>query len=411
MENKRAEAEKDAKAALSEQEAARAEREAVITAKMLVRKEAPMKPGQISVPEDKTTRFTNALTGVTGGVHGILRKRTRANSEGKSSSFTPYPHQRKCVKRALPSTVPRMLLCHDAGLGKTMTFLLMVAAMHTLQRGRRRKTIVSCPKSCLEQWYESLRDTLLIPKDRIIVSTKLKSLTRGALDHADFVITTKDLVGNAFGCCHAWETKHHQNERGNWCSGYARIPGVPLPPLLDTEFSMACIDEVHIDRNPDARWTRGHEMISQNTAKVIGMSATPLMNRPRDLCGIATGMDMPAKFKDIRSWFVDKKKTHVNLQTIRELAAITDRAKEEILNLPPLTDHYVEFDARMGRESVHDYNEILAKARKLRVSMEKHGANAAIHRPTQSAHCFFSFAPSPALERVVACFVYFCVFV
>lgn len=382
-------------------EEGKAEAEAEKAARALVAKEAAMQEGQISAPECRTTRFTNALTGVTGGVQGILRKKTRARKGKDGRAFRPYAHQRKCVKRALPAKETRMLVCHDPGLGKTMTFLLMVAAMHTLQRGRRRKILLSCPKACVEQHYNAVRDTLLIPKDKIFVSTELKSFTQEAIDEHDFIITTKDLIGNAFGKCHRWETKHHQNARGNWCSAFAAIPGVPLHPLLKTKFDMVCIDEVHLDRNPLCRWTQGHQLISNNTTKVIGMTATPLMNRPLDLVGIATGMDLEPKFKDIKSWFTDKAKKHVNLETIKQLASITDRAKESILNLPPLTDHVVDFDADIDSMYVDDYNEILGKARKLRFSLERRGraTQAEMHKLMSYLQQMQQFLVSPLLAE------------
>lgn len=121
-------------------------------------------------------------------------------------------------------------------------------------------------------------------------------------------------------------------------------------------------------------WTKGHELISKNTENVIGMTGTLVMNNPNDLGGQATAIDAAAKFKDPSSWFTDKGKTCVNVATITEFNRLyIDRVTEDILDLPPLTNHVVNFDVMVSAADVCDYNEILCKARSLRFSIERAG--------------------------------------
>ena len=127
-------------------------------------------------------------------------------------------------------------------------------------------------------------------------------------------------------------------------------------------------------RNPLTAWTKGHELVSMSAQKVEGMSATPVFNKPQDLVGISIAMDLGGKFKDVRNWFKDKKKTMVNVQTIREFqSTVVDRVTDECLNLPPITDHYVSFDTSINLDSAEQYNLALVRARRLRISLERRG--------------------------------------
>jgi superfamily II DNA or RNA helicase len=212
---------------------------------MLVRHEVAIQPGQMSVTEDKTTKFTNALTGVYGGTTGILRDKTRTINGRGGRPNKPYAHQRKCAKRALPDDQKRMLICHDPGLGKTFTFLLIVAGMHTLKKGVRRKTLVSAPASVLEQWKTACLDTLRIPEKNILMTNKLDKITPASLAKHDMIIVSRDLIGRAFSKCHEWVSRHHQNERGNWMSQWDAKPGVVEHCIFSVVFDLVGYDECH----------------------------------------------------------------------------------------------------------------------------------------------------------------------
>jgi hypothetical protein len=208
-----------------------------------MRKEAPMRPGQMSAPEEKTTRFTNALTGKSGGP-GILREHTRSEKGKAGRPNKPYPHQRKCVKYMLPDEQNRTLMVHDPGTGKTFTFLLLVAAKHVIRRGARQKILVSAPASCLKQWTNAVLDTLHVNPNRILTTNRMRSITAEALDKHDFIIVTRDVLGRAWSSCYKWVHAHHRNERGNWVSEWDRIAGTQLHPLFTTKFSVFGVDEV-----------------------------------------------------------------------------------------------------------------------------------------------------------------------
>lgn len=127
-------------------------------------------------------------------------------------------------------------------------------------------------------------------------------------------------------------------------------------------------------RNPLTAWTKGHEVISSIATKAVGLTATPVFNSPRDLCGICTAMDIGENMKSINEWFVDKEKSRVNTSKIKCLREnYVHRADDSILNLPPITHEYVNFNVSMHPDAVSDYNETLIRARRIRFTMERNG--------------------------------------
>lgn len=130
-------------------------------------------------------------------------------------------------------------------------------------------------------------------------------------------------------------------------------------------------------RNSITGWTKGHELVSKNARKVIGCTATPVFNKPDDLIGLSTAMDLPEEWKGWPKWFKDRKRTCVNTDTITEFnTKYVDRVTDDILNLPPITHEVVNFEVVVNPDSVADYNDVLAKARRLRFSIERNGGRA-----------------------------------
>ena len=126
-------------------------------------------------------------------------------------------------------------------------------------------------------------------------------------------------------------------------------------------------------RNPTAKRTKAHELVSQKASKVVGLSASPIFNNITDAWGLSIAMDMPPLFKDRKSWFVGKDTRCANMQTVKAFAKLSSRVTDAILDLPPITDEYVTFDANIGPEHVPAYNEALDSARKMKIYMERRG--------------------------------------
>jgi SNF2 family DNA or RNA helicase len=416
------------------------EMDAAMAERALISKEKALKEGQLSKTEDKNTKFTNTLTGNTkitkkdGStivVQGILRTKTRSNKGKPGRPNNPYKHQRVTAKEAIQSK--RLLICHDPGLGKTFTFLLSVAAMHVIDHGRQRKTLISAPASCLDQWLSACLDSLRIPEKNILKTNELKKLNARSIRAHDIIIVSRETLTGAFSTCYEWQRRHHQNERGNWCSDFGRIDGSVLHPIFEVSFDLVGIDEVHCEqhplasndtpiftahslplpcshyccapvtvmRNPVAKRTKAHELISMKSSKVLGLSASPIFNNITDAWGLSIAMDMPPLFKDKKSWFVGKDTRCANMKTVKEFAKITSRVTDEILDLPPITDEFVTFDANIDPEYVSAYNDSLSDARNLKISMERRGrvTSEALRKLMSTLQTLQQFVVSPVLAE------------
>lgn len=316
----------------------------------------------------RSIRFMDALTGTTDNM-GILRKKRKSGP-----AHLALVHQRKGVKFMLPNEQKRSLLCHDPGLGKTYTLMLLMAALWVVHRGSKSelKFLISVPASCIEQWYREVTETLKIAPKLILRTNRLCNLTKEAIASHAVIIVSRDTIGRAYSSCYEYVQAHHLNQQNRWVSQWDRIANTNLHPLFETNFSLFGIDELHMMRNPLTAWTKGHELISTKATKSVGLTATPVFNSPKDLVGISTALDLRETFKTASEWFVDKEKTRVNTTTIKRFNGdYVHRADDSILNLPPIDHEYVNFDVSMPPESVADYNETLTRARRIRFTMER----------------------------------------
>ena len=130
-------------------------------------------------------------------------------------------------------------------------------------------------------------------------------------------------------------------------------------------------------RNCLTGWTKGHELVSSVAEEVIGLTATPVFNKPDDLMGLATAMDLPPEWKTWAHWFKDRKRTTLNTESIsRFRETYLDGVSDDILNLPPITHETESFEVNVDPESVAHYNDTLSRAQRLRCSIERSGSRA-----------------------------------
>ena len=351
----------------------------------------------------KTVRFMLAMTagcevddplkpGEKVFVKGMMRKRRRLGG----GEWVPYKEQRVAAKLALHRD--RLLLVHDAGLGKTYTAWLVAGGIWLKDGGRPEgnvftKFFVSCPTACIEQWKNTVLDATKIPEldktkvphQQVVLATnKLDKITAHSLAAARVVIVSKDLIRRAYQTCHERVAQHHQNERGNWCAGWSRKEGTPMHPLFLAGPRLFIIDEVHNCRNAESTVTNAHALLSQTAAKVLGLSATPSIGKGDDPAGISLAMDIRGNgedenFQDPAAWFMDKGRKRVNKDYYRrwsEKDRFINRVTDDVLNLPPLQKRVVAFEPNLPEADIHEYNRVLVAAKRLRVWIQRNAARA-----------------------------------
>jgi len=160
-------------------------------------------------------------------------------------------------------------------------------------------------------------------------------------------------------------------------------------------------------RNCLTGWTKGHELVSKAADEVIGLTATPVFNKPDDMMGLATAMDLPEEWKTWNRWFKDRKRQCVNIESITEFnQAYVDAVSDDILNLPPITHVTESFEVNVDPEHVAEYNDILGRARRLRFSIERKGNRASaqeMNKLMSYLQTLQQFLVSPLLARMGAC--------
>lgn len=328
--------------------------------------------------EEKLKRFVGALVGTT-EAPGILKPKKR-----------PCKHQREAVKRMLKDEATRTLLVHDPGLGKTYTVLLLMAAMHAVHKGSKRelKFFISVPTSCLVQWYRAVLEDLNVSHRLIMSTNRLCDLTEENIAKNVIIIVSRDTVGRAYKTCYEYVGRNQadqpqadqlqgdqpqcdkEEKRG---TGWFPIKDAKVHPLFTANFSLFAIDELHFMRNNMTSWTKAHELLASISKKVVGLTATPVFNSPKDLMGVSTAMDLPSDLKDPKHWFKENDFSRVKIDTIRWFNQYVDRADDSILSLPPITHTIQNFDVSVAPSVVEDYNNVLSCARRLRGAMERKG--------------------------------------
>jgi hypothetical protein len=93
------------------------------------------------------------------------------------------------------------------------------------------------------------------------------------------------------------------------------------------------------------------------------------------MVGLARCINASEQFQDKRYWSSDPHCKTINLNTVREFHKNTDRVKDTILNLPAIHTLYHDFDPGLSSADAFKYNELLAKARSLRVRMNQSKVN------------------------------------
>lgn len=179
-------------------------------------------------------------------VAGILSKTDKENNE-----LIEYDHQRQFVKKAAHGNREFILCAHEAGLGKTASFLQLMAMLEVLKinkdgsRGGCRAIVVA-PPSCLNQWEDTAHTWLNIPNKKICIvqTTRRRMIDVELLRRVRVLIISRHLLEKLFTECWEFKAKYEKNARGSWVGKWVRKDGVPLHPFWRERWDLLGIDEV-----------------------------------------------------------------------------------------------------------------------------------------------------------------------
>jgi hypothetical protein len=332
--------------------------------------------------DDRALRYLRILQTGANGTAGIL-----AVHDADGEELIPYAHQRQAVKKAADASTDFILLAHDAGTGKTATFFQLFAAIELLVRGGAR-AIVTVPSATLGQWEDTARTWLSLkaPDATIVVTNKFKAITEQMLRRVRVLIISRHLLF-ALHDTNFFDPSQQRGPDGKRLpsSGhkkgvFLRRPGVPLHPFWHQKWDLLGIDEAHFMRNPDSGWCVSHNALSMGVKdgdvriggcrKRVALTATPVFNRPLDMVGLCKAIGSTSDFQVPRYWSLDKASSTINPHAVTAFQKHTDRVKDDILQLPPIKQKVVRFDALMAPEDAAKYNALLHEAKQLRMKVD-----------------------------------------
>lgn len=235
----------------------------------------------LSYAENATERAAQALG-------PMLPELQASYSLGSSTKFLVpdgrdlYPFQKAGVEYALRRN--RVLIGDEPGLGKTPMGIVVANEL------RAKRVLVVCPANIRLQWADQVRawSTMVRP-----IIYPIESAAQGVHPRANWTIVSYDLASSP------------------------KISEI----LGATQWDLAIIDECHYLKTPTARRTRavlGDEGVTRNAAFILGLTGTPLPNRPNECFTLAQSLCWDAidfmGFKDFASRYnlVTKNKTKNN---------------------------------------------------------------------------------------------------
>jgi SWI/SNF-related matrix-associated actin-dependent regulator 1 of chromatin subfamily A len=237
-----------------------------------------------------------------------------------------FTHQLDGVDWAVGSPTGGLLLCDDMGLGKTST---AIAAAETFLEHRQsvaQKVLIIGPAFSREVWRHELLEMGVISNPDEFCAIKTRNIDHVSYnENARYVFMHYDV---------AW----------HWQSGIVGVkkfkPGV------------AIVDEAHWIKNGRAQRSKATQMLASQAHLRIGLTGTPLENRPGDLWHLLTTIVGPNSFGgplDFRKryagafysgygWEDAEEPTHIEeLQTRLEDCYLRRTVEQAGIDLPPMT--------------------------------------------------------------------------
>ena len=270
------------------------------------------------------------------------------------------PHQVEALawlRETYTAGRPGALLADDMGLGKTievLAFLSWWRAASTIPR----PILIVAPTSLLDNWTREHDTHLATPlgKQLTAYGPGMKALrTRAGKEEATGTGHLRiDAIAGAGFVLTTYETLR------DYAISFAAV-----------QFGVAVYDETQKAKNPKSRLTNAVKAINADFS--IAMTGTPVENHMADLWSICDLIE-PGVLGTLRDFVGRYDPALEDLTPFHELRAallerddrglpplVLRRLKEEVVDLPPLTEHTLERD--MAGRQAEAYQHVVARAR------------------------------------------------
>jgi SNF2 family DNA or RNA helicase len=331
---------------------------------------------------------------------GILKLRDAHGKPRKLYTHQVIAAQRLLQKEGRAPWAQRkasLLAIHEVGSGKTITAILVMAAVRILNPHRAdTKTLIVCPLSVLEVWHETVQAWTTLGDEQVLAASKQAALTAEAVARASVIITTPETLVAAFKTFVYVGTepedlkkprmqrfKHGVDPKNT--KRLEELKGAPPPihPLFRLlaqplpQFSLAIVDEIHRVSNPLTLAGHVVGMFTGAATYKLGLTGTPVSSKPSQLANLARAIDgRPEWLQKPRHFFTPKGGNDRSLRRTSVTAfheQLVDRVDASFIDLPAKRCLLLEYDPFVGRgpdgtvddEAIAKHNEALASAQRL----------------------------------------------
>ena len=187
-------------------------------------------------PQIRADKFVRYLAQCMPYFRMLSERKDHPNPESKL-----YPYQMAAVDY-IEAANGHALVADSMGLGKT------VVALHYAKRNNLQRLLVVCPATIKHKWAEEIIKWYNPDARPIIVDDSITP-------RADVIIMSYDRM--------------RMNRKS----------------LEELKFDLMILDEIQAVKNPKALRSRAAKAVAAQCTNVVGLSATPMMNRPIDLWG------------------------------------------------------------------------------------------------------------------------------
>jgi len=308
-------------------------------------------------PNARPDADSDVRQGRYGSVNDLRRRMTFEKLRGlltevfysmKTSEIDFYAHQFRPVLRFIESATNRLLIADEVGLGKTIEAGLIWTEWQARQKARR--LLVICPPMLCPKWLRELQDRFQLAAE----ATDARHLL-GFLERFDrkgpglsFVLVASYHSLRPFRKERAQLQKIRDDTReGSNLHDNRLPPRVKLlhrlsewdapEPFLD----MVVFDEMHNMKETGTASNYLGEILTAAAGAMVGLSATPIHNKSRDLFALLRLID-PEVFRDERGFDDLRRQNLPVVQLQNALANLLWQPKD----IQPLVDQLYSADAQ-----------------------------------------------------------------
>ena len=260
--------------------------------------------------------------------------------EASNTDF--YPHQFKPVLRFVESTVGRLLIADEVGLGKTIESIYIWKELQAREDARRLLIIV--PAMLKEKWREDLQQRFGISADIVgarELLEKVESFAQRGFNHTFTVITSLEGLRAP--------VDYQEETSTSYQAAFARLLDRNTATEDRALFDLSIIDEAHYLRNPQTASNRLGRLVRDASRNLLLLTATPIQIETGNLYQLL-------RFVDEEQFYqadLFEEMLHANAPIIRALRCLwrvppqIDEAREAVAEA--LANPYFADDAVLAR--------------------------------------------------------------